>query len=103
MKKSEIKIYETPDGKTSIEVKLEKETVWLNLNQISELFERDKSVISRHINNIYKEAELDKHSTVAKIATVQKEGGREIARNITKNEFEEALKLGKKLGIIIKD
>ena len=82
MKKSEIKIYETPDGKTSIEVKLEKETVWLNLNQISELFERDKSVISRHINNIYKEAELDKHSTVAKIATVQKEGGREIARNI---------------------
>jgi len=78
MEKSEIKIYETTDGKTSIEVKLEKETVWLSLNQLSELFERDKSVISRHVNNVYKEGELDKYSTVAKIATVQKEGKREI-------------------------
>ncbi len=82
MKNSEIKIYKTPDGKTSIEVKLEKETVWLSLNQISDLFMRDKSVISRHINNIYKERELNKSSTVAKIATVQKEGNRRIVRNI---------------------
>ncbi len=82
MEKSEIKIYKTPEGKTSIEVKLEKETVWLNLNQMSILFERDKSVISRHINNIFKEGELDKDSTVAKYATVQKEGKRKIIRNI---------------------
>ncbi len=58
MNKSQIKIYKTPEGKTSIEVKLEKDTVRLSLNQMSELFERDKSVISRHINNIYKEGEL---------------------------------------------
>lgn len=82
MENSEIKIYKTPEGKTSIEVKLEKDTVWLSLNQMSKLFERDKSVISRHINNIYKEGELERSSTVAKIATVQKEGEREIIRNI---------------------
>ncbi len=82
MKNSKIKIYETQEGKTSIEVKLDKDTVWLNLNQMSELFERDKSVLSRHINNIYKEGELERISTVAKIATVQKEGEREIVRNI---------------------
>jgi len=82
MEKSEIKIYKTAEGKTSIEVKLEKDTVWLSLNQMSELFERDKSVISRHINNIYKEGELNKESTVAKIATVQEEGKRKIIRNI---------------------
>ena len=82
MVKSEIKIYKTPEGKTSIEVKLEKDTVWLNLNQISDLFERDKSVISRHISNIFKEGELEKDSTVAKYATVQKEGKRKIVRDI---------------------
>jgi len=82
MEKSEIKIYKTSKGKTSIEVKLEKDTVWLSLNQMVELFERDKSVISRHIRNIYKERELERISTVAKIATVQKEGGRKIVRNI---------------------
>ena len=82
MNKSEIKIYKTDEGKTSIEVKLENETVWLSLNQLSKLFERDKSVISRHINNIFKEGELERASTVAKFATVQKEGGRKITRNI---------------------
>jgi len=82
MGKSEIKIYKTEEGKTSIAVKLEKETVWLNLNQISELFERDKSVISRHIRNVFKEGELEKYSVVANFATVQKEGEREILRNI---------------------
>ncbi len=78
MKNSEIRIYRTPDGKTSIEVKLQKETVWLSLNQISTLFERDKSVISRHISNIFNGVELDKASTVAKYATVQKESKRKI-------------------------
>ncbi len=82
MEKSEIKIYKTPEGKTSIEVKLEKDTVWLSLNKMAELFERDKSVISRHIRNIFKEGELKRNSTVAKIATVEKEGDREIVRNI---------------------
>ncbi len=82
MEKSEIKIYKTEEGKTTIEVKLEKETVWLNLNQISELFDRDKSVISRHIRNVFKEGELNRKSTVAKYATVQNEGQREVVRDI---------------------
>lgn len=78
-----IKIYKTKDGKSEIEVNLDKETVWLSLNQISELFERDKSVISRHIRNIFSEDELTFNSTVAKNATVpQNEGGRIVERKI---------------------
>lgn len=78
--KGEILIYKTIDGETQLDVKLEEETVWLTLNQISLLLLKDKSVISRHISNIFKEKELDSFSTVAKIATVQIEGKREIER-----------------------
>lgn len=74
MKDSNIEIYQLEDGKTEINVQLEKETVWLNLNQIVDLFERDKSVISRHINNIFKEKELDRNSVVAKNATTAADG-----------------------------
>ncbi len=74
MNKSEIKIYKTKKGETSIDVKLVNETVWLNLNQISTLFERDKSVISRHINNLFREQELSKDSVVAKYATTATDG-----------------------------
>lgn len=82
MSDSEITIYKTEDGSTEIQVKLENDTVWLNLMQLAELFYRDKSVISRHINNIFKENELGKSSTVADFATVQFEGGRPVERNI---------------------
>lgn len=74
MKNSDIKIYQLKDGKTEINVQLDNETVWLNLNQIVNLFERDKSVISRHINNIFKEEELQKDSVVAKNATTASDG-----------------------------
>ncbi len=70
------------DGELELKVSVEKESVWLNLNQICELFDRDKSVISRHIKNIFLEKELERFSTVAKFATVQFEGGREISRDI---------------------
>ena len=73
MEKSEIKIYQTDKGDTLIDVMLDNETVWLNLNQISELFERDKSVVSRHINNIFKEEELKRKSVVANFATTGKD------------------------------
>ncbi len=76
-----VEIYNS-GGETQIEVKFEKETVWLSLNQITDLFGRDKSVISRHLRNIYKEGELEKEATVAKNATVQIEGKREIKRDI---------------------
>lgn len=82
MNKGEVIIYQTPNGNTQLDVQLEDETVWLSLNQISTLFERDKSVISRHIRNIYREQELEEKATVAKNATVQNENGREVLRQI---------------------
>jgi prophage maintenance system killer protein len=71
---SDIKIYQIEDGKAEISVRLDKETVWLNLTQMVELFERDKSVISRHINSVFKEGELDRSSVVAKNATTAADG-----------------------------
>jgi hypothetical protein len=80
-KVNEIVVYQ-PDEIVNLEVRVENESVWLTLNQIAILFDRDKSVISRHINNVYKEKELSKISTVAKIATVQIENGRSIVRQM---------------------
>jgi hypothetical protein len=72
--KNEIIIYTTPDGKETFEVNLKKDTVWLNLNQIGELFKRDKSVISRHTKNIFDNEELNRKSVVAKFATTATDG-----------------------------
>jgi prophage maintenance system killer protein len=82
MNNSEIQIFRTKDGKTEIQVKLEDETVWLNQYQLESLFETNRTSINKHIINIYKSNELDENSTCAKIAQVQKEGKREIKRNI---------------------
>ena len=79
-KKNEIILFENQGVK--LEVNLKDETVWLNLEQMAKLFDRDKSVISRHINNIYKESELERDSTVANFATVQNENSRLVKRNI---------------------
>jgi prophage maintenance system killer protein len=65
----QILLYKTPDGQIGIDVRLEDETVWLSLNQMASLFGRDKSVISRHLGNIFKEKELSKKAVVAKFAT----------------------------------
>ena len=78
----EILIYQTDDGLTRINVNMRDETVWLSLEQMAELFQRDKSTISRHIKNIYTEGELVRESTVANFATVQTEGDRQVERNI---------------------
>jgi hypothetical protein len=79
---SEIIIYQAEDGLTKIETTFDGDTVWLSLEQMAELFQRDKSTISRHIKNIYDERELVRESTVAKFATVQKEGNRQVERAI---------------------
>lgn len=79
-KKGEIILYKTEDGKSQLDVRLEDETIWLNQKQIAELFDKDYKTISKHIINIFKEGELKKKATVAKIATVQKEGNRNISR-----------------------
>ncbi|MBI1837903.1 MAG: virulence RhuM family protein [Flavobacteriia bacterium] len=78
---NEIEIFRIENG-NEINVQLINESVWLSMNQLSLLFERDKSVISRHIKSIYKEGELEYDSTVVKNATVQKEGKREVERII---------------------
>lgn len=75
-------IYQSEDGKIKIDVRFEGETAWLSLEQMSMLFGRDKSTISRHIKNVFEEGELNLNSTVAKFATVQMEGGRTVERSI---------------------
>ena len=77
-----IVIYQTEDGQTQIDVRLENETVWLTQAQMAELFQTDRTSIVRHINNIYKVEELDRDSTCAKIAQVQIEGKRTVKRDI---------------------
>lgn len=72
--RGEIIIYQTEDGLTKINVNLQNETVWLSLDQMAELFQRDKSTISRHIKNIFNEGELSKNSVVANYATTASDG-----------------------------
>lgn len=79
---NQIQLYTSADGQISLSVSLDQETVWLSLEQMVKLFERDKSTLSRHIKNIYLEGELDEMSTVAKNATVQQEGQRLVERQI---------------------
>jgi hypothetical protein len=90
----QILIYQADSGETQIDVLIEEETIWLNLVQIAELFGRDKSVISRHLNNIFSSGELGKDSTVAKNATVQTEGHREVTRSIVYFNLDAILSVG---------
>ena len=77
---NKIVIYQTEDGQTQIDVRMENETVWLTQAQMAELFQTDRTSIVRHINNIYKVEELERDATCAKIAQVQKEGERTVRR-----------------------
>lgn len=79
---NEIIIYQTEDGQTQIDVRMENETVWLTQAQMAELFNTDRTSIVRHINNIYKTEELEREATCAKIAQVQIEGNRSVTRTI---------------------
>ena len=71
--KGQILLYQTPDRESRIEVSLQDDTVWLNLDQMAELFKRNKSTISRHIKNVFEEGEVQPDATVAYFATVQTE------------------------------
>ncbi|HOY38256.1 MAG TPA: RhuM family protein [Bacteroidales bacterium] len=92
--KNEIILYRPNELAEHIEVRLEDETVWLSLNQIAQLFDRDKSVISRHLRNVFKSGELVYDSTVAKNATVQIEAGREVKREIEFYNLDAILSVG---------
>ena len=92
--KSELIIYESNDGKIKLDVNLENETVWLSLEQMSKLFNRDKSVISRHIKNIFIEGELEERATVANFATIQSEGKRNVNRDIVYYNLDVVISVG---------
>ena len=82
MEENKILIYQTEDGQTQVDVRMENDTVWLTQAQMAELFQTDRTSIVRHINNIYKVEELEREATCAKIAQVQIEGNRKVTRNI---------------------
>ena len=78
---TEFLLYTTPNGKVRIEIFMRGETVWLTQAKIAELFDVERSVVTKHLQNIFSEGELDRNSTCAKIAQVQTEGQRKVTRN----------------------
>ena len=92
--KGQILLYQTPDGESRIEVRLQGETVWLSLDQMAELFQRNKSTISRHIKNVFEEGELQPDATVAFFATVQTEGKRKVERDISYYNLDMIISVG---------
>ncbi len=86
--------YQTTDGRTNLDVRIQADTVWLNLNQLATLFDRDKSVVSRHLRNVFSEGELDPATTVAKNATVQTEGGRQVERDVDYYSLDVIISMG---------
>ena len=96
-----IEIYQAQDGTTQVEVRFENDTVWLSLQQMADLFGRDKSVISRHLRNIYTDGELNREATVAKNATVQIEGKRQINRTIEYYNLDVIISVGYRVNSIL--
>lgn len=94
MDKGQFLLYQTPDGESKIEVKLQDDTVWLSLDQMAELFQRNKSTISRHIKNVLEEGELLADSTIANFATVQNEGKRHVERQISYYNLDMIISVG---------
>ncbi len=87
-------LYQTEDGETRLDVTLLNETVWLSLSQLTDLFQRDKSVISRHIKNVFDEGELAPEATVAFFATVQSEGDRQVERQVERFNLDVIISVG---------
>jgi hypothetical protein len=92
--KGDILLYQTEDGVTKIEVRLSNDTVWLTLEQMAELFQRNKSTVSRHIKNVFESGELPSNSTVAFFATVQQEGFREVERELSYYNLDMIISVG---------
>lgn len=91
---SEIVIYKTADGTTQLDVKLENDSVWLSQSQLIELFQSTKQNVSLHINNVFKEGELDKKATVKEYLTVRQEGSRSVQRNIAHYNLDVIISVG---------
>lgn len=97
---NEIVIYQSEDGKTVLDVRVEDDTVWLSQQQMSELFQTDRTVISRHIRNIYKDGELEEISTCAKNAQVRMEGNRMVTRSIPYYNLDMIISVGYRVNSI---
>ena len=91
---SEFLLYTAPDGGVKIEIYFRNETVWLTQQKIADLFGVDRTVITKHLKNIFVEGELNKESTCAKIAQVQMEGSRKVTRNIEYYNLDAILSVG---------
>ena len=94
MDKGQFLLYQTPEGDSQIEVKLQDDTVWLSLDQMAELFQRNKSTISRHIKNVLEDGELQEEATIANFATVQNEGTRKVERVIAYYNLDMIISVG---------
>ena len=94
MDKGQFLLYQTPDGDSRIEVKLQNDTVWLSLDQMAELFQRNKSTISRHIKNVLEDGELQEEATIANFAIVQNEGTRKVERVIAYYNLDMIISIG---------
>jgi prophage maintenance system killer protein len=92
--KNNIVIYQTENGETKIDVKMQNDTVWLTQDSIVKLFESSKANISEHISHIYEEGELEKDSTVRNFRTVRKEGGRNVSRDLEYYNLDLILSVG---------
>ncbi len=91
---TEFLLYTTPNGKVKVEIFLKDENIWLTQARIAELFGVDRSVVTKHLRNIFKEGELDKKSTSAKIAQVQNEGQRQVKRDVEFYNLDAILSVG---------
>ena len=90
----QIEIYQTEDGKTEIEVRLEQETLWLSQAPMAELFDKDVRTINEHIKNIFSDNELSKSSTIRKFRIVRQEGNRQVQREIEHYNLDMAISVG---------
>ena len=93
-------LYQTEDGLARVEVRILQDTVWLSLNQMAELFQVDKSGISRHLKGIYESGELEMAATVAKFATVQTEGSRSVHRDLEHYNLDAIISVGYRVNSI---
>jgi hypothetical protein len=94
MDESGIKIFQTEDGKTEIQVVVQEETVWLSQKQMAELFEKDTDTIGLHLKNIYKSGELIEKATTEDYSVVQKEGNRNVTRTLKHYNLDAVISIG---------
>jgi len=92
--RTEIVLYQTDDGTTRIQVRTSGETVWLTVDQMAELFQRDRTTVLRHVANVFAEGELDRRATCADYAQVQSEGSRLVTRRVTYYNLDVIISVG---------